>query len=277
MTHADLEQLLDQVIAELKEQPPDLLSIGDRTGESAYLEHARSSYLRTLRDVVRIADSMASPPREFRILEIGAFLGVVSSVLARLGFCVTAHDIPEFMGNERLLGRYHADGVTTISSNLRSYALPVDTAAFNLVIMCETLEHLNFNPLPVLAELNRVLAQDGHLYLSLPNQASLVNRVKLLCGRSIHNPVQDFAEQLSRKSNMIVGIHWREYTGAELHELIFRSGFTLVSHGYYTTHKASIPARAVYALFPGLRPNQTAIARKSGEVVPAYHFCEATR
>lgn len=277
MAHADLEHLLDQVISELKEHPLDLLSIGDLTGEAAYLEHARSSYLRTLRDVVRLAECMAVPPRELRILEIGAFLGVVSSVLARLGFCVTAHDIPEFMSNERLLRRYHVDGVTTISSNLRTYALPVDTAAFDLVIICETLEHLNFNPLPVLAELNRALTMGGHLYLSLPNQASLVNRVKLLFGRSIHNPVQDFVEQLGRSSNMIVGIHWREYTAAELHELIVRSGFSLISHAYYTTHKASIPARAVYALLPALRPNQTAIARKTGDIAPAYLFCEATR
>lgn len=276
MSHADLEHLLDQVIAELKEQPLDLLSIGDRTGEAAYLEHARCSYLRTLRDVVQIADSMASLPRELRILEIGAFLGVVSSVLARLGFCVTAHDIPEFMGNERLLSRYHADGVTTISSNLRSYALPVDTAAFDLVIMCETLEHLNFNPLPVLAELNRALALDGHLYLSLPNQASLVNRVKLLCGRSIHNPIGDFRQQLTRESNMIVGIHWREYTADELQGLVKLSGFSVVSHIFFTTHNASLPARAVYAAFPKLRSNQTLLARKVETIKPEFCFCEAT-
>jgi len=72
MAHADLEHLLDQVISELKEHPLDLLSIGDLTGEAAYLEHARSSYLRTLRDVVRMADSMASERKEIRILEVGA-------------------------------------------------------------------------------------------------------------------------------------------------------------------------------------------------------------
>ncbi len=275
--NVDPQKVLGTLINELKANPLDLLSIGDKTGEAAYLEHARCSYLRTLRDVIQIADGGTFEHKNIRVLEIGAFLGVVSCVLARLGFIVTAHDIPEFMGNERLANRYHADGVTTITANLRNYSIPVDSAAFDLVIMCETLEHLNFNPLPVLSEINRVLTTGGHLYLSLPNQASLVNRGKLMLGKSIHNPVKDFAEQLDRTTNMIVGIHWREYTGAELEELVGRSGFSITSHQYFTTHRASIPARAAYYLFPKLRANQTIIARKVENIVPVYHFSEATR
>lgn len=274
---ADIEKLLDEVIAELKASPLDLLSIGDKTGESVYLEHARSSYRRTLHDIIPVAEGIASDRQSVRILEIGAFLGVVSCVLARLGFRVTAHDIPEFMENDRLALRYHSDRVTTITSNLRNYAMPANDAAFDIVIMCETLEHLNFNPLPVLAEINRILSTSGYLYLALPNQASLVNRTKLLFGKSIHNPVQDFFEQLDRTTNMIVGIHWREYTGAELEELIVRSGFSIINHQYYTTHCATAPARVAYTLFPKLRSNQTIIARKAQCTAHVYHFSEATR
>lgn len=274
---ADLELLLDSVISELKDDPLDLLGIGDVTGESVYLEHARCSYLRTLRDIVRIADTMPLERYRIQLLEVGAFLGVVSCVLARLGFRVTAHDIPEFMQNDHLASRYGKDGVATIAANLRNYALPADDAVFDIVIMCETLEHLNFNPLPVFSEINRVLTPHGYLYLSLPNQASLVNRGKLMFGRSIHNPVIDFVEQLARTSNMIVGIHWREYTGDELEELVTRSGFSVVSHQFYTTHKASVLAHAAYALFPRLRSNQTIIARKTENSIPNFYFSEATR
>jgi SAM-dependent methyltransferase len=277
LVKADIERLLDDVISELKANPLDVLSIGDKTGESEYLEHARCSYLRTLRDALQIADGLPFERKNIRILEIGAFLGVVSCVLARLGFRVTAHDIPEFMGNECLANRYHVDGVTTITSNLRNYSIPADSAAFDLVIMCETLEHLNFNPLPVMAEINRITNAGGYFYLSLPNLASLVNRVRLFAGDSIHNPISDFVEQLSRKSNMIVGIHWREYTVSELRELVELAGFSIINHYLFTTHKASLPARLLYALVPRMRSNQTVLARKVSDVNPGFHFCQATR
>lgn len=251
----DYSLILNDVIRELHACPVDLLSIGDGDGESAYLEHSRQSYQRTLKDIVQLVDSLHLKPHEVRILEIGGFLGVVSSTLARIGFDVTVLDIPEFMSNMRLSKRYLHDGVATIAANLRDYLIPVQSGTLTLAIMCETLEHLNFNPLPVMAEVNRILSADGYLYLSLPNQASLVNRAKLLAGRSIHNPVTDFAEQLTKKSNMVVGIHWREYTAAELREMLDLSGFSIVSHEFFTTHHASLPARLAYALFPKLRSN----------------------
>lgn len=273
----DWESTLDFVIRELHEEPVDLIGVGDGEGESTYLDHSRCSYQRTLRDILEIADAIGPQRREIRILEIGAFLGVVSCSLASLGFSVTALDLPEFMRNERLQARYRRYGVATRATNLRDYALPVESGSFTIVIMCETLEHLNFNPLPVIAAVNRVLETGGRLYLSLPNQASLVNRVKLLSGRSIHNPISDFAAQLSRKCNMIVGIHWREYTAEELKELVLSHGFSVERCAFFTTHEPSLPARLLYLLFPTLRGNLTLVARKAADAAPDFHFNDASR
>ncbi|GFO64354.1 class I SAM-dependent methyltransferase [Geomonas paludis] len=273
----EVESTLDAVIRELRAEPVDLLDLGEGEGESVYLEHSRCSYLRTLYDIVALADKAQRPRQEIRILEIGAFLGVVSCALARLGFSVTALDIPEFMGNERVLARYRRYGVTTASANLRDYALPLASASFDTVIMCETLEHLNFNPLPVVAEVNRVLRREGAFYLSLPNQASLVNRVKLMAGRSIHNPIGDFAAQLGRDRNMIVGIHWREYTAEELRDLVLTCGFSVESLGFFTTHRPSFPARLLYRIFPRLRGNITVAARKTADMAADFHFRDASR
>jgi len=273
----DYEAILASVIRELHDAPVDFLSISDGVGESLYIEHSLYSYHRTISDVLQIADSMSTERCKIRILEIGAFIGVVSCSLARLGFDVTALDIPEFMNNERLKDRYALDGVTSISANLRDYSIPSESGSFSLIIMCETLEHLNFNPVPVMSEINRLLATGGYLYLSLPNLASLPNRLKLLLGRSIHNPISDFAEQLGRKSNMIAGIHWREYTAFELEDLVTMGGFSIIQHDFFTTHKASIPARVVYSLFPKLRVNQTVVARKVLEATSNFRFCDATR
>lgn len=254
---------LDGVISSYQDYPIDLLNIGDGNGEYTYLVNACRSYQRTIADVVGLFPQRQSNSDEpVRILEIGAYLGVVSLTLSRLGFSVTACDIPEFMQNKKLQESYKRDGVMTLSANLRDYKIPAPSEEFDLVIMCETLEHLNFNPVPVLLEINRVLRKGGVLYLSLPNLASLVNRVKLLLGQSIHNPISDFFAQLSDKDNMIVGLHWREYTGSELVEFVKEVGFQVDKHYYFTSHRPSLIANPVYRLFPSVRPNQTLWATK---------------
>lgn len=253
-------KVLNRIIADYRNNPVDLLKIGDGGGEFRYLSAARPSYERTIRDVCGFFQQAHPPGKPVRVLEIGAYLGVVSLSLAELGFAMTAMDIPEYMANENLQARYSRQGVNTAVCNLAAGVLPFPDAVFDMVIMCETLEHLNFNPLPVLAEIRRVLRPGGGFYLSLPNLASLVNRVKLLTGRSIHNPISDFHRQLCPGSNMIVGLHWREYTRAEILELLELAGFSTSRHYFFTSTPSMLPARLLYHFFPQLRPNQTVFA-----------------
>ena len=256
-------KVLACVLQEFAASPVDLLAIGDVEDERAYLSNAYRSYRRTINDLVALfPQSTISEKENIKVLEIGAYLGVVSTVLARLNFSVTALDIPEFMNNIDLQRRYEDAGVEYLSANLRDYAIPSEAGKFDLVIMCETLEHLNFNPIPVLLEINRILKTGGKLYLSLPNLASLVNRAKLLLGRSIHNPVSDFIHQLGDDRNMLVGLHWREYTRSELFELVQAVGFSVDKFYYFTSHRPSLPASLIYHIFPSSRSNLTLWATK---------------
>ncbi len=267
---------LDGVISGYQDYPIDLLGTGDGDGEYTYMVNARRSYQRTIADVVELFPERLSGSNEpVKILEIGAYLGVVSLTLSQLGFSVTACDIPEFMQNKQLQERYSRDGVSILSANLRDYKVPAPSEEFDLVIMCETLEHLNFNPVPVLLEINRVLKKTGGFYLSLPNLTSLVNRVKLLLGHSIHNPVSDFFAQFSDKGNMIVGLHWREYTAGEIQALLDKLGFIIEKQYFFTSNQASFPARLIYKFAPFLRQNQTVIARKENVPDLELSFCDA--
>jgi ubiquinone/menaquinone biosynthesis C-methylase UbiE len=45
--------------------------------------------------------------------------------------------------------------------NLRDYCLPFEDETFDVVVRCEVLEPLNFNPLPVIREINRVMKLHG--------------------------------------------------------------------------------------------------------------------
>lgn len=273
MRSMDYARLVQEAIDEHLANPVDLLGIGDAAGEQAYLNLARDSYVRTVRDV----DGLFGEDRSGRkILEIGSFLGPVSVALGRIGYGVCALDIPEFHASERLRALYARHAIPFAGLNLRQAPLPYGADSFDAVIFCEVMEHWNFNPLPVLQEVNRVLKNGGYVYIGMPNQAGLVNRLKLLLGRSIHNPVGDFFRQLERGSNMIVGLHWREYTRAEALELLERMGFEAAAAYYYiepVRPGASLLRRLLRDLvfsYAPLRPSQVVIGRKAA--APAHDF-----
>jgi SAM-dependent methyltransferase len=276
----DYARLVQEAIEEHRASPVDLLGIGDAAGETAYLNLARDSYIRTVQDV----DGLFLAGRDGRrILEIGAFLGPVSVALRKLGYSVCALDIPEFHASERLRALYARHAIPFAGLNLRQAALPYEAESFDAVVFCEVMEHWNFNPLPVLQEVNRVLKTGGYIYIGMPNQAGIANRVKLLLGRSVHNPVDDFFKQLDRASNMIVGLHWREYTQEEALQLIGRMGFEAARAYYYiepVREDASLLRRLLRSLvfaYPPFRPSQVVIGRKIAAAAHHFRQTDATR
>ena len=227
-----LENLVDKIISEYKNEPIDLLGFGDADDEYRYLLFLRDSYIRTLSDLVGYFKKARAD--SIKVLEIGPFLGIISVALSELGFNVTVTDIKEFVSCKNLQTKFQKYKISYIESNLRDYKLPFNDNEYDLVIMCEVLEHLNFNPLPVLKEINRILKLNGLLYLSLPNIAKLENRLKLLGGESIHNPIIDFFNQLNPNDNSIVGLHWREYTMNEIKEMLEQMDFKIIIQKYYS-------------------------------------------
>ena len=267
------DKIVTDVIEGYKASPIDMLGIGDASGEYTYLNTLKDSYVRTVRDI----DNMFKGDRSCRnILEIGSFLGVVSISLKILGFNVCALDIPEFYKSSTLKSLYERNGIPFTGLNLRNSKLPQESKSLDAVVICEVIEHLNFNPLPVLQEINRVLKDDGNIYIGMPNQASLKNRIKLLLGRSIYNPVEDFFKQLDRNDNMIVGLHWREYTLNETIELIQKMGFDIVgkyyfqSAGQYKSNMLKAILRKIAFAYPPFKEFQVVIGKKVS--IPTYDF-----
>lgn len=225
VTQDTVEQLVTRIIVLYHANPVDFSNTGKSDGEMHYLNTLKPTYVRTISDILSlVADK---PHTQINVLEIGAYLGIVSIALSELGFKVTATEIPEYASCPQLINRLSQANVNLVACNLKDYQLPFETEQFDIVISCETLEHLNFNPLPVFKEINRVLTVGGALYIATPNLASLSNRLRLWQGHSIHGSVKEFAWQLDGSKNMIVGIHWREYTGEEIQEMMEMMGFSL--------------------------------------------------
>jgi SAM-dependent methyltransferase len=220
------------------------------------------AYSRTVADVASLGTG-------FDIIEFGCFTGIVAASLQQLGNHVIASDIDFVVsdpGNQEFL---RSLGVAVVPHDLANTPLPFASNLFDLIIFTEVLEHLNFNPLPLLAEFHRILKPAGLVYLATPNLARISNRINMVRGRSFMNPVEHLYWNLSPDTGMSVGLHWREGAKDELIELLSGSGFSLQSH-YYTllsANRSRFPRRQLislmYSLFPSLLPTQVGVFMKN--------------
>lgn len=113
--------------------------------------------------------------------------------------------------------------------------LPFPDGRFDCVVCWETMEHFNFNPIPFLNDLKRMTRSGGSLFLTVPNQAKLDFRLKLLFGKSVRTSVNHYSLQMDDRNRMQYGPHWREYTLGEFVELLRRTGFHIVRANHLHT------------------------------------------
>ena len=101
--------------------------------------------------------------------------------------------------------------------NVETDPFPYDDASFDLVLCCEILEHLPTDPTHMLVEIHRVLEKpDGGLLVTTPNPARLDNLLRMVEGRNVYENLSGYGAY---------GRHNREYTVAELRDLLTASGF----------------------------------------------------
>ncbi|MEO6716863.1 MAG: methyltransferase domain-containing protein [Novosphingobium sp.] len=240
-------------------------SLATANGTASYVARHRHEYVRTVRDVLEFAepDSEQAP----RVLEIGAFFGTTCIALSQLGYSVTAADAPEFIVQPEQVARFARHGIASRGVRLEDYLLPFGDEEFDIVIMCEVIEHLNFNPLPLFKEINRILRPGGLFYIAMPNPGSLVHRKLMMRGKLIGFDIQEYFTQLDPSSSEIVYGHWREYTPEEVRRMLEPLGFT-IERQYFFSIEQTLPvsslrrraSRLFYRSFPQFRENQVALA-----------------
>lgn len=228
----------------------------------SYNDTLQYTFSRTVYDVAKHV------PQQGRILEIGAFTGVVSIALKQLGYDVVASDIPFVLEDEATRTLFDQEGIEMLPHDLSVTPVPAVDASFDAIVFCEVLEHLNFNPLPLVGEFNRLLKASGVVYCATPNLASIKNRLYLAKGKGFYNPVEHLEWNLTPETGMSVGLHWREYTKAEMEDIFRSRGLEMVHHTYcnYASPGSSIKQRLVrlmYSIFPAFMHGQAAVFRKT--------------
>lgn len=243
-------QILDEVIQET-------CNIKFPFADKDYILTLAGTYHRTINDI------SASVPQGGHILEIGAFTGCVSVALKRIGYKVTACDVPLFAEDPTLINYLKSHDIPIDPIDLQDLPLPYAEGVFDAIICCEVIEHLPFNPIPSIREFKRLLKDGGLAYVATPNQACLATRAYLLLGKGIHNPPHHYEWALDPDAPMTVGLHWKEYTRDELVTFFERQGFTCQRHYFSKVVENSQShflrrnlVNLLYTLKPSLRPNQ---------------------
>lgn len=132
-------------------------------------------------DILRtFADRTLSGERAERVLDLGSGRGSNLLVLADVGRLVIASDVSiEALEESR---NTHA-GVRNLSYvALPGNGVPFVSGAFDLSVCTEVLEHVD-DPQATAAELERVTASGGHLFISTPNYGNVMGLVKFVKDR----------------------------------------------------------------------------------------------
>jgi SAM-dependent methyltransferase len=157
------------------------------------------------------------PQQNGRLLEIGANPYFMSLLLHRFtnyelaftnyfGPGRDANSSQTVLGNEGTTIHFPFAHV-----NIETEPLPYTDHSFDVVLMCEVIEHFTHDPLRALHEIRRVLKPGGILILTTPNVARLENVARLLSNHNLYDPYSGYGPY---------GRHNREYTSTELSELL---------------------------------------------------------
>ena len=201
--------LLNEVQAELSAAGQDIVQ---------YFETSLPRYEYTL--------SLALNQNRGRVLDLGCSPGHLAMALSKAGFQVQGVDL-----NAVWLSKYAPgwpERLRITHTNIEQDPLPFASDSFDLVIFTEVLEHIAItDPCVILQEIRRVLRPGGRMILSTPNVANLSNVVAFVQGENVFWPPNMFYGSVDR--------HNREYTPAELLQLVQKAEFTQYALGYMNT------------------------------------------
>lgn len=147
-------------------------------------------------------------------------------------------------------------GVEVARVDLEARPFPWPDASADVVVCNQVLEHLKNVWLPM-SEMHRVLRPGGHAILSVPNLASLHNRVLLALGRQ-PTSIRTF------------GPHVRGYAFGEFRAFVARGGaYDIVRSRGVGFYPVPSPWSAPFAaLWPGAAHTTLVVARKTDAKAP---------
>ncbi|MGY4329373.1 SAM-dependent methyltransferase [Bradyrhizobium sp. LB7.2] len=228
--------------AETRAIDPTFAALAERTSEEIVALNAKSqldglarkspslkgfdwsSYIRLseLR-FTRVGAHLARRGAAGRVLDLGAYFGNLSLLLARSGWTVTALDSYAEYGEafSRHLELMRSERIDVCDFETIGFDLAqLQAESFDAVCCMGVIEHIAHTPRLLLAAIDRVLKPGGWIVLDTPNLAYDYQRSKLAAGRSIFAPLTEQFE-----TDIPFEGHHREYTPSEVRWMMERIGY----------------------------------------------------
>lgn len=140
-----------------------------------YVRNHRRHFADTMK-MVRKAVSQSEPTPQV-IVDVGSVPGYLSALISSAGFKVHAVDLDP----DRMEPVYQNLGIATHRADIEVQNLPFNDDSVDLVLLCQTLEHLRTDPMRPLREIGRILKPGGRAIISVPNVTPYM-RVRFLLG-----------------------------------------------------------------------------------------------
>jgi len=164
-----------------------------------------------------------------RILDLGSGRLILSSFLSCCGSSVVAFDLPKIFDDDCVRERAKSLSVDLVGSMIEkgsAFRLPFKSSTFDIVLMTEVFEHLNFTPVFLLNEIRRILKDKGYLILTTPNVHSFENKVKFFLNKNIYGNCDKYLK------NSPFDYHWREFDKKELFFILKQHDFKVIKSFY---------------------------------------------
>ena len=213
---------------------------------------------------------MRRVPPGARILDFGAGPMDKTGALQLLGYrCSAIDDLQDFWhledGNQGKIIRFARQ--TGIDFQLGG-PLGYEPDSFDLVMLCDVLEHFHDSPRFLLHELLRVLKPEGYLFILVPHAANIRKRIDLLRGKTNLPDFETFFWSQPFRG------HVREYVKDDLLQLSSLMGLeiTELKSCHNMLGKLNRPLRPLYlavtTIFPSWRDTWILMARKPQDWTP---------
>lgn len=190
-----------------------------------------------------------------RVLDIGAGLGLLTSLLFHLGHECYAVDIVE---SDHPIRKEMKDKIVEFKfCNVEADPIPFPDNFFDAVTCCQVLEHFTFSHLPAVKEMHRVLKPGGVVEIDVPNVAAFRNRVRLLRGKHITwDYKQHYLETepiVYKGKNFFPVRHNREFTLDDLQILLSCAGFKEIDVRFLKSRRQRTGLKKLKSLGTGLK------------------------
>jgi SAM-dependent methyltransferase len=167
----------------------------------------------------------ARVPKGAKVLDIGCGPSDKTAVLSYIGYDCTGID--DFMDPwhregdnlNKIKTFAKSAGITLIEGDGKS--LPFDKGSFDVVMLCDVIEHLHASPKGLLAAALDLLKDDGWLVISVPNAVNLRKRIHVVLGKTNYPPYGQFFHTQGAWRG-----HVREYVWDDLSQLARYLGVT---------------------------------------------------